>query len=288
MVDLLKKHIEKITTPIFEKALQEAPINRLSLAKSTKIKDAYSLYSPHNYRLYFDFDKVNFHPLRPTKPTLESGGGRLVIFNSKEWKTPNKLKGCVLIVKKRQVQVNNLNEARRWYLIQMGSVEARKKQIEDIHQRKIQEAKKALQEFINIYGGASNFELKRIWLEEKILKDKPIDNLPLNMYFRTDNVKKAYNEANIEYFGDPIGAANYFSNRGVEDIAPEIAQQINAIGKGFIDFTNQVQPTIEALSYNIQKHLKVLKGIEKGINKFNSTVNKLNDKLDQKPLTKWL
>lgn len=281
MKSKIERHIERITTPIFDKVLQETSKKRTSVGSTLKISDTYSLYNPHNYRLYFDFEKADFHPLRPTKPTFKEGGGRLGLFNSKEWKTLEQIKGCTLIVKKNTVQINNLNEAKRWYLIEMGDIEARKKQIRDIHTKKVNEAISSLKEFINIYGGKSQYHLKRIWCEEKVLKDEKVDKLPLNMFFRANNVKKAYNEANIEYFGDPVGAANYFSNRGIEDISPQIAEALNHITRGFVDFTNKALPTIEQLAVNMGTHVKIMKGIEKGI-------NKLNRVLEQTKLNKWL
>jgi hypothetical protein len=163
----------------------------------------------------------------------------------------------------------------------MVDVETRKQQIKAIHTQKINEAIASLKEFINIYGGKSEYHLKRVWCEEKILKDKPIDKLPLNMFFRANNVKKAYNEPNIEYFGDPIGACNYFSNRGVEDIAPQIAEAITFLGAKFDLFTDRITPIIENLAMNMATHVKVMKGIEKGINKLNSV-------LEQTKLNRWL
>jgi len=277
----IKDYIEKVTTPIFEKTLQETKKNRTLVGSQKKISNIYSLYSPHNYRLYFDFEKTNFHPLRPSKPTYKIDGGRLGLKNSKEWVTKEQIWGCNLIIKKTQVQINNLIEPKRWYLILMGDIDKRKQQVMEIHQRKINEGIWALKSFLRVYGGVSKFKLLRIWCEEKIMRDKPIDRLPIDMFFKTKNVKKDYNEPNIEYFGDPVGAANYFSNRGVEDISPKIANSLNELslrfdnmGNRIIDMMNNRIQVDTELAINIKTHNKVFK--------------KLDKLLSQTSLRKWL
>ena len=162
----------------------------------------------------------------------------------------------------------------------MGDIDKRKQQIMEIHEKKINESVRALNAFIEAYGGKSNFKLLRIWCEEKIMKDKPIDSLPVDMFFKAQNVKKDYNEPNIEYFGDPIGAANYFSNRGIEDIAPKISNSLNQlclrfdnIGNRIIDMMNNRIQVDNELIINIRTHNQVFK--------------KLDNLLSQKSLIKW-
>jgi len=236
----LKEYIDSITTPIFNKALQEIKKNRILVGSKKTISNIYSLYNPHNYRLYFDFEKVDFHPLRPSEPTYKTDGGRLGLRNSREWTTKEQILGCNLIVKKTQVQINNLIEPKRWHLILMGDIGKRKQQVMEIHQKKINEGISALNAFLRVYGGKSKFKLLRIWCEEKIMRDKPIDRLPIDMFFKAKNVKKDYQEPNIEYFGDPVGAANYFSNRGVEDIAPSISSSLNQLCLRFDNMGNRI------------------------------------------------
>ena len=289
--DPLKKHIEKLTTPIFEKAAKEAIKNRTSVGKTNQISDTYSLYNPHNYRLYFDFEKANFHPLRPTKPIYKTDGGRLGVFNSKEWITKEQIAGCTIIIKKSCVQVNNLIEPKRWYLIQMVSVEKRKQQVYDIHFKKINQAIKSLKLFNESYGGKSECKLKRIWCEEKIMKDKPIDKLPLNMFFKTDNVKKDYNEPVIEYFGDPVGAANYFSTRGIEDIAPDIANELKRVNMRMDNFDIKINKVNTSMAYVAENYKSHVKMVEQGteVNKESLKLfKKINRRLDQKKLGEWL
>lgn len=281
----VKDHIDKITTPIFDKVLQETKKNHTLVDSNQKISDTYSLYQPHNYRVYFDFKRVNFHPLRPSKPTYETDGGRLGIRNSKEWATQEQIEGCNLIIKKNQVQLMNKIDVKRWYLIEMGNIDKRKQQVMEIHQKKINEGIRALNAFIGAYGGESECKLLKIWCEEKVMKDKPIDKLPINMFFKAKNVKKAYNELNIEYFGDPIGAANYFSNRGIEDIAPQIANGLNTISSSI----NQLlTPAIEKLTVQINTHLAVQNEQLKNQRIMNKSLRLLNNKLSQSKLTKWV
>lgn len=278
---ILKKHIDKIVTPIFEKAAQETKQNRTLVGQQLKIQDTYSLYNPHNYRLYFDFKKENFHPLRPTKPTSKRSVGRLVIFNSKEWKTADKLNGCVFIVKKAKIEVRNQIEPKRWYLIQLKDIDSRKQQILEIHQKKLSQAIEALKEFIRIYGGSSEYKLSRVWCEEKIMKESTVDKLPLNMFFKARNVKKDYNEPVIEYLGDPVGAANYFSNRGIEDIAPGIADAINLMNTTLQSSLKEITSSMAYFAENQRSHVNAIKELYK-------LARNINKKLSQKRLHEYL
>jgi len=205
----------------------------------------------------------------------------LGLRNNKEWVTQEQILGCNLIVKKNQIQINNLIEPKRWHLIEMGEISKRKQQVMEIHRKKINEGIKALNEFLGAYGGESKFKLLRIWCEEKIMKDKPIDRLPIDMIFKAQNVKKEYNELNIEYFGDPVGAANYFSNRGVEDIAPEIADSINNLGSQLIPSIRSLDKSIKLEIENKKLHLGILNKIDKSFRRFNNL-------LIQKDLRRWL
>jgi SNF family Na+-dependent transporter len=67
----------------------------------------------------------------------------------------------------------------------------------------------------------------------------------------------------------------------VEDIAPQIAEAITFLGAKFDLFTDRITPIIENLAMNMATHVKVMKGIEKGINKLNSV-------LEQTKLNRWL
>jgi len=277
----IKEYIDRITSQVFEKVLQETNKNRISVGSKKTISNVYSLYNPHNYRLYFDFEKTDFHPLRPSEPTYKTDGGRLGLKNSNEWVTKEYIGGCDLIVKKTQIQINNLIEPKRWYLILMGDIDKRKQQVMEIHQKKINEGICALKSFLRVYGGDSKYKLLRIWCEEKIQGDKSIDKLPIKMFFNTKNVKKAYGEKVIEYFGDPVGAANYFSNEGIQDISPKIAESLNKLclrfdnmGNRIIDMMNNRIQVDNELAINIKTHNKVFK--------------KLDNLLSQKDLRKWL
>ncbi len=272
---------------------KETKHNRTSVGSKNKISNIYSLYNPHNYRLYFDFEKIDFHPLRPSEPTYEKAGGRLNLRNSKEWETQEQILGCNLIVKKNQVQINNLIDPKRWHLILMGDIDKRIQQIREIHEKKINEALQALESFLKVYGGKSKFKLLRIWCEEKIEHDKPIDKLPIDMFFTSKNVKKAYGEKVIEYFGDPIQASNYFSNRGIEDIAPRIAESLNNLS---MRFDNMGHKIIDMMKYrgkvdtelliHVQTHNRVFRKLDRLLStKLEGPPKK---KIKDKPLGKWL
>ncbi len=262
---------------------KETKRNRISVGNKNKIKDIYSLYNPHNYRLYFDFEKVNFHPLRPAEPTYQKDGGRLNLRNSKEWETKETILGCNLIVKKTQIQINNLIDPKKWHLILMGDIDKRKQQIREIHQKKINEGIQALNQFLRVYGGRSEFKLLRVWCEEKIEHDQPIDKLPVDMFFTSKNVKKAYGEKVIEYFGDPIQASNYFSDRGIEDIAPKIADSLNNLS---IRFDNMGHKIIDMMEYRGKVDTELLIHVQTHNRVFRKLDRLLSTKLEGQPKKK--
>ena len=272
---------------------KETKQSRTSVGNKNKISNIYSLYNPHNYRLYFDFERIDFHPLRPSEPTYKKDGGRLNLRNSTEWETKEKILGCKLIVKKTQIQINNLIDPKRWHLILMGDIDKRKQQIKDIHEKKIKEAIQALKSFLRAYGGRSKFKLLRIWCEEKIEHDKPIDKLPIDMFFTSKNVKKAYGEKVIEYFGDPIQASNYFSNRGIEDIAPKIADSLNNLSMRFDKFIPKILDMMEhrekvdtELAINISTHNRVFNKLERVLDK--KLAGPPKRKIKDRDLGQWL
>ena len=86
-----------------------------------------------------------------------------------------------------------------------------------------------MKEFIEVYGGVSDFSiLRESAREHKVLNDEVIDSIPRDERFDAPNVRKAYNESNVE-FKSVEATVNYMENRTLEKVAPAIAERLDAI-----------------------------------------------------------
>lgn len=230
----VKDYIDKITKPIFEKALKETPKNRMSVGggsvKAKKFSDV-SLYQPHNYRLYFDFLRSGFKP--PTHNTTDPS--RSVVTTSYEYKVKNSTEhyfknyhGCNITVKKTQIEIINKLEHKRWYVIKHGEASEYTAQVRTIIEKKDSECVIVLKKFIAEFGGESNFKVLNRKSEDKVQLEDSVDRVGLKNHFHSGACKKVYNAANIE-FKDPVFAANYFENRAIEKITPEVLVELNRL-----------------------------------------------------------
>ena len=194
--------------------------------------------------------------------------------------------GCSIRVKKKTIQINNKKDFKRTYAIQLTSNKERKRQIKEIDEKKERETLDVLKLFIKIFGGKSNFTEINKREEDKVEQERMINKLPLKQSWHTPIVKKVYNEKNVE-FSDPVYAANYFVNRGLEDVAPEIKEHLDLLWQGvkgiievnkstadtFSSFATNFLPIHKEHAVNIKSHTRVLKGISKSFNKFNTLLS---------------
>lgn len=298
----LKKHIEKLCRPIFEKAADENKKTLVSVGPSSLKNEKFTYYQPHNYRLYLDFNKKNFQP-NPISTTQSSKEKRLVtlVFKyltknyGKEHEYQNFL-GCRIRVKKTQVEVTNHIEHKRWYVIKILSRKEVFHQVKEITDKKDRECIQALKSFIKLFGGSSKYQVLNRMSDDKVMNDSIKEKIPKKMKFRTSIVKKLYNEPNIEY-NDPVTAANAMHNMGIEELAPEISMELATIKEAVYGTIKQNESTSslirEHIHMNVKEgqtmlefhkdirvHNRVLKGIDKSFKKFNSL-------LSQKKITEY-
>lgn len=272
----LARHIDKITTPIFDKSLQEIKPNTMIGLPPIKF-----YWRPNNYRRQFLFNTETFK--RNTTPQIANFGTKFIykdFYNTTivvdiPRKKPAKITAIYKPLKRfyYEIKCYNLKEIN----------ERINKKVKDIENTLIN----ALNIFIKHFGG--NFDLdsgKWVRFEDDIHGEEFIDKLPRDLIITDTYFKKVYQKG-IE-FKNPAYVKSYISNRAVEEITPEIAEAINELGSKFDLFTERVTPAIESLAANMATHVKIMQGIEQGIKGFNSTVKKLNKRLDQKSLNKWL
>lgn len=227
----IQDYINNITRPIFEKVLKETPKNRMSVGGGSVRPEDVSLYQPHNYRLYFDFSKSSFAP--PNLSKTDPLGS--VVTTSFEYKLKNSSEhyfknfmDCNITVKKTQIELINKIEHKRWYVIKHGESSEYTAQVRSIIEKKDKECLKVLKAFIKEFGGVSNFKILNRKSEDKVQLEDSIDKVGVKNHFHSGTCKKVYNSANIE-FNDPVFAVNYFENRAIEKITPEVLSELNKL-----------------------------------------------------------
>ena len=177
---------------------------------------------PHNYRLYFRFDRTSFNPTQE---------GFVSKNHNSEYHSKTLIKGCQIIIKKKLAEV--INKKRQGYFFRLygHSLKDIDKRLDEIRAMMDYECIEALHELIRQYGGASDFEIQKRNLNDmKVLGDSYLDNMPKNLiiddypYF-----KKVYAEK-TEIYGFEH-TRNYLRNRMIEDISPQIAEEISELRK---------------------------------------------------------
>jgi len=215
--------------PIFAKALKETSKNPMTVGSAVDPTIKYCLYQPHNYRLYFDFDRTKFLDKNPTKKaTKPIFPVEHKIINQTEH-TFNTILGCRITVKKTCIEIINKVDLKRWYKIPF---EERKIKIafKEVINKKDEECRLALKKFMEFYGGESKFKIINRRSEDKIMNEDKIDLVPIKQHWHNEVVKKVYDEKNVE-FSNPAFASNYLRTRAVEDKAETIMEVLNAMSK---------------------------------------------------------
>ena len=238
--EFLSKVHEHINTP------SETNKNHVSVGgvgSSNVVDYSYSFYNPHNARFYFDFFKWNF---KPTVGFVTINGSELCLRD---------YFGCRIVVKQKLVEVTNCISKDRRFKID-GSVDNRKCQVVDAVATLEREAIAILRKFVSEFGGSSSFVVVKSWIpDNKILHDKLIDSIPVDVTFRNDVVKKVYRDlpSNVEV-SSPGLAANTFRNLALFDFAPDIAANISSLNLAFDRFSIEA---LNPLTEQIKLHLEV-------------------------------
>lgn len=178
----------------------------------------YVLYQPHNYRRYFNFSWDGFSIINLGQ---KRGCNNYKVINNHEVYVSD-FHGCGIRIKKNTVEVTNKIESHKWFKIDLGNELLIKQQFKELHSLKDGECGRVLACFISEYGGVSDCISYKRTFEQKIMRERAVDNIPIGMTFQNPIVKKVYKEHNVEFLS-PEGAETYLCNRAIEKISPEIA-----------------------------------------------------------------
>lgn len=264
------EHIKRITDPIFKKSIkkrnvpQETIMNHRMGGKNNQIPPVIFLWQPHNYRLYFDFSKKNFKPQKPGNHTLKKVESMVGIFNkaynytSLNYDSEHKYEKFMFTtirVKKTQVEVANHYHSKQWRRIEANNIDQISEKIDQVMASLKQRSIKALQVFMQIHGGKSDLNILNERCEHGIHGEDYIDKIPSNLIINDTFFKKVYQEK-AEFKTIPA-IKNYISNRAIEQIAPEIASEIN-------NTASQLQNLVKVTD-NIVQSQKMLSEDTKGV-----------------------
>lgn len=278
MKDNYKEHVNKLVKPIFDKVLQEIGMDTMSVAHKT-IK---FLWRPNNYRLLIPYKLINFKGNTTKGITVSNHQTKYSIKNLGEatlmLDTPKKKEAKLTVIYKPSkrfyynVESNSIND--------MGEYISNK--VNEIETKLLEAANK----FQRLVGGQAIIS-EKIWIrhEDEVHGEDFIDKIPRDLIIHDTYFKKVY-EKGIE-FKNPAYVKKYISARVIEDIAPEIANEINKLNNRYNQFEERVLPSIENLALNMKTHVSIMKNINKGIKNLNTTNKRINDKLDQKKLKEW-
>jgi hypothetical protein len=107
--------------------------------------------------------------------------------------------------------------------------------------------------------------------EDFLKGEEYIDNIPMEVIIHDTFFKKVYGDG-IEFKNTKkeeaptVHLKNYIKNRAIEDISPQIAQEIN-------HFRNAVEPILKEYALQNKLHLEVLNNINKSFKRFNNILS---------------
>lgn len=268
--DKLQEWVNKIVNPIFQKAIDDVPKetskNPMSVGQGRSKEPNYIFWKPHNYRLYFKFNKTNLYITTHPQTDLLGVGSHQAKNHDSEHEF--RFKDFRFVVKKQSIMVQTLRvDAYKIPLTSKG-----KQQLFDICYKIDKEIIYVLRNFIKTFGGQTNFEVINAHSENKSYGHKLIDMIGIKTKFHSGIIKKVYNENNIET-GDPYFTANLVSNMALYDVMPELDHRLNNIEKNQIQLNNNVVPITNRLATQLELHLDVLQGIDTSFHKFNNLLS---------------
>ena len=250
--DSFKQYVEKLTTPIFNKVLQEVKSDTM-----TTLKPFNFLWQPHNYRLKIPIsyenlkiNKVLFHEVKYIKRT-----NKYIIKDFKGLTT--EINPTCLIV---------IYSSKKWYKLKGSMPEINAKLLYIINQIENKCIKKA-KELAKVCNFTPDFD-EKVWVrsENGIKGDEFLDKIDPKLIIHDTTFKKVYPDK-IE-FKSPFYLKNWINNRALEMVSPQIVDRLDR-------FTDAIELEIK----NKQLHMKVLNNMDKSLIQISSTMKHLNNNI---------
>ena len=272
-----QKHLSDICNTHWDKALKETQSNHTMVVHKSKKTITPSLYNPHNYRLYLNFNKEKY---KPKEGMVGVWSGKFKNYG-KEFTVLGH--GVRITIKKTQVEIINKLSEQQWFIINRAKA---KKEESELLSKIDNKCINSLKKFIKTYGGKCDFViLKRegrpylnmfTKCDNKIKNEPFIDTLPSEMTFETDIVKKVYKHLGEVEYKTPMYAAQHLENSALHDFSPEIVNEI----KIFNMKIDKVATSMAYVAENYKSHVGMVEEAHK-------IFKKINKKMEQKKLKEY-
>lgn len=273
MDDNIKKQIQEKVIKVLNAKLGDT-------MSVSEINNQHILWRPNNYRIQGEFNAKNFlehyqHYLkRHPKSRISYGEFKVSNFKTKFTKKGKDITLMIDIPKATKVgKITAIYKNKGfWYKVLITNLNEFSyyidTKVEEIKQKLFNEIKTTLKRYK--YKGLIFFnQFQFIRHEDAIKGEEFIDNLDPSMIIYDTYFKKVYPD-NIE-FKNPAFVKTYIKNRVIEDLAPDIKNELNDIKSTLNKFSNEA---LIPLTEQIKLHLEVqketlitLKKIQKSIDK---------------------
>lgn len=209
--------------------LKETLLNRGSAVGGRSLKSNITIpyvnrwgWSPHLYRLYFDFNKTSFKG---------SVGGRLSKRNYDSEYYIEDYHGCNICIKKKTVEITNMKHRKKYWIIYATTEDEAKERTVEICNLYDYECMVSLKHFIKEFGGSSELNIIKRYLNDNAIKDDEfIQNLPNDLIYHDHPYSKKVYPNKTEILGVQ-NTINWFRNRVIERVSPEIGRELQEINK---------------------------------------------------------
>jgi len=277
-----EEYIRNLINESFDKALgiktnspQEEVKNTMGVCSSNSDRPNKPItfyWRPNNYRLQIPFDRKNFDLGTDITHLSKIRGGCVLKTNYGKVKVSNfgtkinfELDGLPIMIDKNNLAITfSLRSAisptkseKAVYKIEANNINEINERINEkkeiIEKTCIETAKKV----INQYGGKLDFNNSKWILHEDAIHKE--DWIPSESVIYDTHFKKVYADQ-IE-LKSPTFVKNFYSNRVVEEIAPEIANEINKGSKSVDELRTTIvdllNPVLEDFTHQMRLHLEV-------------------------------
>lgn len=273
-----EQYIRNLINESFDKALgikesvpQEESMDTMSVVGSVE-KPITFFWRPNNYRLQIPYNRQNINLGVETTLLSDIRKGSVLKTKFGNIKVSNygtkinfDLDGLPVAIDKNSMTITySLRSAVSPTKSEKACYKIEADNINDIHKRideRVESIKetciKIAKKVIEQYGGKADFD-KAIWLrhEDAIHKE---DWIPDEAIIHDTHFKKVY-PTQVE-MKSPAFVKNFYSNRVVEEIAPQIAKEISEGNKSIGELRNTIigllNPVLEDFTKQMRLHLEV-------------------------------
>ena len=288
--ETVEEQVHRLVTPIFDEILKNNKSsmrnekNTMGVCKGSvqeKNKPITFFWRPNNYRIQIPFNREKLNlgieekewtllTKKRTSSVINSEYGKIKISNFGS-KINCNIDGIFIMLDKKSITttyslrtaVSENQMKKAVYKIEANNIN----EIWERMQERIEEIKKvsldAVKKFIKHYGGKADLDSFKFFRHEDAIHKE--DWIPDETIIYDTHFKKVY-PTEIE-LKNPLYVKNFYSNRVVEEIAPQIAKEIKESNNSIVNIkktiTEHLNPVLIDFTRQMELHLKVQKETEK-------------------------